>query len=71
MLEDDEPLNKNKTLRAGSTIQVLKKHKEESPKEWKKFTEIDVSRVVSYFRALNSGNFHVSRKNTQFLFSFV
>lgn len=25
-----------------------------------KFTELDVSRVVSYFRALNSGNFHVS-----------
>lgn len=57
-LEDDEPINKY-NLRTGSTVQVLKKILEIPSKEFTtKFTEMDVSRVSSLFRGLNSGNFH-------------
>lgn len=60
-LNDDEPLNKYANLRVGSTIQVLRKIVEIPPKEFtSKFTEMDVSRISSLFRGLNSGNFHVS-----------
>lgn len=59
-LQDDEPINKY-NLRTGSTVQVLKKILEIPSKEFStKFTELDVSRVSSLFRGLNSGNFHVS-----------
>lgn len=60
-LNDDEPINKY-NLRAGSsTIQVLRKTPEVQTKEFTtKFNEIDVGRVCSLFRGLNSGNFHVS-----------
>lgn len=64
ILEDNEPMNR--WLRVGSTIHVLKKVTEEEPKDYKKFTELDVSRVTSLFRSLNSGNFHVTAK-----FSFL
>lgn len=60
ILEDDEPLNKY-NLHAGSTVHVLRKIVDEPVKEFKtKFTEIDVARVCSMYRSLNSGNFHVS-----------
>jgi Ubiquitin family len=58
-LEDNEPINKYK-VRSGSTIHVMKMQVEEKPKEYSKFTEFDVSRVTSYYRSLNSGNFYVS-----------
>ncbi|CAG9806841.1 unnamed protein product [Chironomus riparius] len=57
-LNDDEPINKY-NLRTGSTVQVLRRIIEIPPKEFTtKFTEMDVSRVSSLFRGLNSGNFH-------------
>lgn len=66
ILEDDEPISKYQNIRSGSTIHVLKKAEEETTKECpQKFTELDVSRVVSYFRALNSGNFHVRINNAK------
>lgn len=65
LLADDEPLNKQPNIRSGSTIQVLKKPQEEEIKTYAKFTEIDVNKVLSLFRSLNSGNFHVS-PHTQF-----
>lgn len=69
ILADDEPISKQPRIRSGSTIQVLKKFKEEEIKIYSKFTEIDVSRVSSLFRSLNSGNFHVS--NTHLFKVFV
>ncbi|KAG5670199.1 hypothetical protein PVAND_000477 [Polypedilum vanderplanki] len=58
ILEDDEPINKY-NLKAGSTVHVLRKIVEESPKEYtNKFTELDVGRTASLYRSLNSGNFH-------------
>ena len=63
-LHDDEPINKY-NLRTGSTVQVLRRIIEIPPKEFtSKFTEMDVSRVSSLFRGLNSGNFHVSYRLT-------
>lgn len=59
ILADDEPICKQKNIRSGSTIHVLKKPKEEEIKTYTKFTEADVSRVVTLYRSLNSGNFHV------------
>lgn len=57
LLEDNEPINRY--LRIGSTVHVLRKNVEDEPKDYKKFTELDVSRVCSMYRSLNSGNFHV------------
>lgn len=66
ILEDDEPIKKY-VLHSGSTVHVLRKSPEEQIKEVPaKFTELDVSSVCSLYRALNSGNFHVS-----FLFFFL
>jgi hypothetical protein len=60
ILEDDEPISKYE-LRSGSTIQVLRKAKDNKLTEnTKKFTELDVSRILSLYRTLNAGNFHVS-----------
>lgn len=64
VLEDNEPINRY--LRSGSTVHVLRKAEDDVPKAYKKFTELDVARVVSMYRSLNSGNFHV-RKATHFL----
>lgn len=60
VLEDNEPINR--FLRSGSTVHVLRKFVEEEPKEYKKITELDVSRLCSLYRSLNSGNFHVRRR---------
>lgn len=60
ILADDEPISKH-PIRPGSTIHILKKPKEEEIKVYSKFTEVDVSKVVSLYRSLNSGNFHVSQ----------
>lgn len=59
VLEDNEPINR--FLRNGSTVHVLRRIVEDEPKEYKKFTELDVSRLCSLYRSLNSGNFHVRR----------
>lgn len=59
VLEDNEPINR--FLRNGSTVHVLRKIVEDEPKEYKKITELDVSRLCSLYRSLNSGNFHVRR----------
>lgn len=68
ILEDNEPINKY-YLRTGSTVHVLRKAVEEEPKDYKKFTELDVQRVTSSYRNnLNSGNFHV-RRQTNFCLS--
>lgn len=61
VLEDNEPINRY-NLRTGSTIHVLKKAAEEEPKNYKSFSELDVQRVVTMYRSLNSGNFHVSQQ---------
>jgi glutathionylspermidine synthase len=58
ILEDNEPINRY--LRAGSTVHILKKSPEDVKKDYKKFTELDVSTIAARFRMLNSGNFHVS-----------
>lgn len=71
ILEDNEPINRY--LRTGSTIHVLRKNIEDEPKDYNKFTELDVSRVCSMFRSLNSGNFHVRAKlfgNCQIVYVF-
>lgn len=60
VLEDNEPINR--FLRNGSTVHVLRKIVEDEPKEYKKITELDVSRLCSLYRSLNSGNFHVRRR---------
>lgn len=60
ILDDNEPINRY-LIRSGSTVHVLKKAEEDEPKDFKKFTELDVSRVCSMYRSLNSGNFHVRR----------
>jgi hypothetical protein len=65
ILEDNEPINRY--LRPGSTVYVLRKAPEDEKKDYKKFTELDVSQCVSMFRSLNSGNFHVRRKTLSFL----
>ncbi|CRK88798.1 CLUMA_CG002547, isoform A [Clunio marinus] len=56
ILEETEPINRY--VRNGSTIHILRKTEEDEHKEYKKFNEMDVSRVCSQFRSLNSGNFH-------------
>lgn len=58
VLEDSEPINRY--IQPGSTVHVLRKAEDDESKDYKKFTELDVSRVCSLFRSLNSGNFHVS-----------
>ena len=59
ILEENEPI-KRYQMRIGSTIHVLRKTAEEEPKNFKSFNELDVSRICSLYRSLNSGNFHVS-----------
>lgn len=61
ILDETEPINRY-NLRSGSTIHVLRKAAEEPPKNYKSFTEVDVSRIVAMYRGLNAGNFHVSSK---------
>lgn len=61
ILEDNEPINRY--VQIGSTIHVLRKPAEEDITTYKTFTELDVSRVVSLYRTLNSGHFHVRRKH--------
>lgn len=58
ILEDNEPI-KRYGLRTGSTIHVLKKIVEDEPKEYKKFTELECSKICSNFRSLNNGNYYV------------
>lgn len=67
ILEEAEPINRY-NLRPGSTIHVLRKSADEQPKNYKSFTEVDVSRVCAMYRGLNAGNFHVS-KQKRYLFS--
>lgn len=67
ILEDSEPINRY-NLRVGSTVHVLRKTAEDEPKNYKSFNELDVSRVCSMYRSLNSGNFHVSLTMENFLF---
>lgn len=69
-LEDDKPIN-NYGVNVGSTIQVLKKAPEPQPREFGKFTELDVSRVCSLFKSLNSGNFHVSARHKKKMIFFL
>jgi hypothetical protein len=59
ILEDNQPISRY-NLRPGSTIHVLKRSNEDNPKNYKSFTEIDVSHVTALYRSLNNGNFHVS-----------
>lgn len=59
ILEDNEPI-KRYGLRTGSTIHVLRKAVEDDPKDFKKFTELDCSRICANFRSLNNGHYYVS-----------
>lgn len=68
ILEDNEPINRY-NLRVGSTIHVLRKTAEDEPKNYKSFTELEVSRICSLYRSLNSGHFHVSSTMESFLSS--
>lgn len=65
ILEENEPINRY--VRIGSTIHVLRKAREDEPKTYKTFTELDVSRVCAMYRSLNSGNFHVRTKDFLFV----
>lgn len=64
ILEDNEPINRY-NLRPGSTIHVLKRCSEDIPKNYKSFTEVDVSQICAQFRSLNSGHFHVRHDMTK------
>lgn len=61
ILEDNEPINRYVGI--GSTIHVLRKVADDDVRSFKTFTELDVSRVCAMYRSLNSGHFHVRRKN--------
>lgn len=64
ILEETEPINRY-NLRPGSTIHVLKKTSDDPPRNYKSFTEVDVSRVCAMYKNLNAGNFHVSKQRIE------
>lgn len=71
ILEEAEPINRY-NLRSGSTIHVLKKSSgDDDVKNYKSFTEVDVSRVTALFRGLNAGNFHVSKQRVNKKTNFI
>jgi Ubiquitin family len=67
VLEDSEPINRY-NLRVGSTVHVLRKTVDDEPKPMKSFNELDVSRICSMYRSLNSGNFHVRTMKFSFCY---
>jgi hypothetical protein len=56
-LQDGKTLNEQ-GIKTGSTVHVLKKVCKPPPQEFEKFTEVDVTELVTKFRSIKAASFH-------------